>query len=110
MPHGYGFTRIRYTPSSPAPAYLTQLTQLRPILLGDSNPEKPKRIREILKETGISKLPEFPEGKHVIVDLMSFYFGSSDANDLCYRAAIGRDTCRGLKNSQAAPAPLKGKK
>ena len=27
---------------------------------------------------------------------MAFYFQSSAANDLCYRAAIGREACRGL--------------
>jgi hypothetical protein len=40
---------------------------------------------------------------------MAFYFRSSDANDLCYRAAIGRDLCRGLDGSEQAPPPLKGR-
>jgi hypothetical protein len=37
---------------------------------------------------------------------MGHYFNSSDARDLCYRANIGRDTCRGLGGSDKAPAPL----
>jgi hypothetical protein len=37
---------------------------------------------------------------------MAFYFRSSDANDLCYRAQIGRDQCRGLAGSDRPPAPL----
>jgi hypothetical protein len=38
---------------------------------------------------------------------MSFYFRGSDANDLCYRAAIGRDKCRGLAGSQNPPSELR---
>jgi hypothetical protein len=38
---------------------------------------------------------------------MSFYFNSADANDLCYRARIQRDTCRGLEGSENPPPPLK---
>jgi len=26
--------------------------------------------------------------------------------DLCYQAEIGRDTCRGLENSEQAPKPM----
>jgi hypothetical protein len=37
---------------------------------------------------------------------MAFYFNSSEANDLAYRAAIGRDTCRGLTGSENRPAPM----
>ena len=33
-------------------------------------------------------MPRIPDGKSVIADLMSFYFRSAEANDLCYRAAI----------------------
>src|SRR5271169_5000553 len=37
MDHGYGFTRIRTKPASPAPAYLQQLAGLRSALLnGDA--------------------------------------------------------------------------
>ncbi len=33
---------------------------------------------------------------------MAFYFRCSDANDLCYRAAIGRDECRGLPDPESS--------
>src|SRR5260370_18920960 len=98
--HGYGITRIRYQVPSPAPAYLSQLKQLREVLLHGSGAEKARRIREILAEAGIAEVPRFPEGKHVAVDLMAFFFRSSEANDLCYRAAIGRDRCRSLADSR----------
>jgi hypothetical protein len=37
---------------------------------------------------------------------MGFYFSSVEANDLCYRAQIGRDTCRELASSDGRPAAL----
>lgn len=38
---------------------------------------------------------------------MSFFYNSSEAYDLCYRAAIGRDRCRGLEGSD--PTASEGK-
>ena len=43
-------------------------------------------------------------GGNLIEDLMAFYFQSSAANDLCYRAAIGREACRGLPGSEDPPS------
>jgi hypothetical protein len=51
-------------------------------------------------------LPQSPNGAHIAADLLSFYFTSSDANDLCYQARIARDACRGLDGSDRPPAPL----
>jgi hypothetical protein len=100
MEHGYGFTRLRSKSASAAPAYLAQLEALR----------EPRRetVEAALAQAGIKDLPRAPDGKHVITDLMSFYFQGSDANDLCYRAAIRRDSCRGLEGSENAPPPMKG--
>jgi hypothetical protein len=57
-----------------------------------------------LDTAGIKGLPGAPDGRHVIADLMSFFFNSSAATDLVYRARIGRVTCRGLSGSTARPA------
>jgi hypothetical protein len=97
--HGYGNTRIRAKGPSPAPAYLLQLAALQ----GRVDAET---IAGALKEAGVTDLPRAPGGSHVAADLMSFYFRSGDANDLCYRAQIGRDQCRGLAGSDQPPAPL----
>jgi hypothetical protein len=51
----------------------------------------------------VTALPQTPDGRHVASDLMAFYFRSSAANDLCYRAHIGRDECRGLAGSEQEP-------
>ena len=107
MDHGYGNTRLRSKPASPATSYLRHLEALRPALLSGELDSRRAAVAAALEKAGIADLPRTPDGRHVATDLMAFYFRSSDANDLCYRAAIGRDRCRGLDNSEQAPAPLK---
>jgi hypothetical protein len=57
----------------------------------------------------VMTLPRVPNGANVVADLMGYYFGSASARDLCYRAEIGRDTCRGLEGSDQPPRPLGGR-
>jgi hypothetical protein len=109
MDHGYGVTRLRAKGSSPAPGYLLQLEALRGALVSGDMDSKRRAVTAALEQAKITDLPRTPDGRHVAADLMAFYFRSSDANDLCYRAAIGRDLCRGLDGSEQAPAPLKGR-
>jgi hypothetical protein len=108
MDHGYGFTRLRFKPASPAPTYLAQLDTLHEALAGSDSLAKRRAVEAALEQAKINDLPRMPDGKHVIADLMSFYFRASDANDLCYRAAIRRDSCRGLEGSSNPPPPLQG--
>jgi hypothetical protein len=98
--HGYGFTHVVRKPSSPFAAYADQLSSL-------PMPVTRIAVEQALEKSQIKELPRTPEGKSVIADLMSFYFRSSEANDLCYRAEIGRDACRGLAGSERAPSPLR---
>ncbi len=109
MDHGYGMTRLRSKGASPAPNYLRHLEAVREALLSGDMDSKRQAITSALEQAKITDLPRTPDGRHVAADLMAFYFHSSDANDLCYRAAIGRDLCRGLDGSEQAPAPLKGR-
>jgi hypothetical protein len=97
--HGYGFTRVRPKPPSPAPEYVRQLAAL-PV------PLTREAVEAALESAQIRDLPRLPDGKSVIADLMSFYFRSAEANDLCYRAAIERETCRGIAGSSKEPKPL----
>ena len=108
MDHGYGFTRLRSKAASPAATYLAQLEALREPLANADAAEKRRAVEAALDQANIKDLPRTPDGKHVISDLMSFYFHGSDANDLCYRAAIRRDSCRGLEGSDNPPPPLEG--
>jgi hypothetical protein len=106
MDHGYGFTRLRTKPPSPAAVYMRQLEALRASLLSGDVPARQQAVEAALEEAKLTDLPRTPDGRHVAADLMSFYFRSSDANDLCYRVAIGRDLCRGLRGSDSPPPPL----
>jgi hypothetical protein len=99
--HGYGKTRVVPKGPSPAATYAKQLADLHGNVTAAA-------IEAALEEAKIRELPRLPDGRHVAADLMSFYFRGADANDLCYRRAIGRDKCRGLDGSDKAPAPLKG--
>ena len=99
--HGYGFTRLRRTPASPASKYAAQLSALEA-----RGGDRRGAVEAALTEARIDRLPGRPDGGHVATDLMAFYFNSTEANDLAYRAAIGRDTCRGLTGSDNRPAPF----
>jgi hypothetical protein len=54
----------------------------------------------------VASMPSRPNGANLIADFMGYYYASPDANDLCYQAQIGRDTCRTLDGSDREPAPL----
>ena len=100
MDHGYGFTRLRSKGQSPAAGYVEQLRALD--LSGDSASQR-TAIEAAIARANITSLPQTPDGRHIATDLMSFYFRSSEGNDLCYRAHIGRDECRGLQGSEKEP-------
>jgi len=107
MQAGYGYPQVRYKPESPAARYLAQLDSLAGVLKGDVASLR-AAISSAMAEAKIANLPGSPDGKHVASDLMSFYFMSPEANDVAYGAEVGKDKCRGLKNSAAMPRPLKG--
>ena len=60
-----------------------------------------------LSSAPLSSLPPRPSGQHVIVDLMAFYFRSSEANDFCYSAMIQREVCRPIAITTRKPEPLR---
>ena len=98
--HGYGFTHVAPKPPSPAGTYAAQLDAL-------PSPLTREAIQQSLRASSVKDLPRGPEGKNVVADLMSFYFRSTEANDLCYMAHIGRDECIGLAGTSHPPAPLR---
>jgi hypothetical protein len=108
MQAGYGYPRLRYKPESPASRYLSQIDVLAAGALAASDMAvRRSQLATVLAEAKLSNLPPAPDGNHVVSDLMSFYFMSPEANDRAYDAEIGKDKCRGLKNSGAVPPPLK---
>jgi len=109
--HGYGVTRVRATGPSPARNYPAQLAALDEAARATNAPSfaaAPLDRRRAIVEAAIAgakieRLPARPTGGHIAADLMGHYFNSSAANDLCYRAAIDRDACRGLAGSESPP-------
>jgi hypothetical protein len=113
MDYGYGRPVLRRTPESPAPRYAEQLAALEHAAQGQGqsfarlSPEAKRTLLEgALREAKVEQLPDLPDGRHIVSDLMAFYFQSSEANDLCYRAHVGRETCRPLATVTRRPRPL----
>src|SRR5262245_39957014 len=111
MDHGYGFTRLRRTPTSPAAKYADQLKTLEARAGAERFPRLAVDARRTILEEAIAgakidRLPGRPDGGHIATDLMAFYFNSEEAHDRAYRAAIRRDSCRGLEGSGERPGRI----
>jgi hypothetical protein len=113
LAHGYGDPKLVKSGPSPVPDYVAQLAALdaaarsRGGALG-TLPLEARRalLSDALAAAQVTELPGRPTGRHVVSDLMAFYFRSSEANDLVYRARIGRQMCRTLELTTRRPAPM----
>jgi hypothetical protein len=113
--HGYGNTRVRSTGPSPARNYPAHITALDAAarakgaagFVAASVDQRRAIVEAAIADAKIERLPTRPTGGHIAADLMGHYFSSPPAQDLCYRAVIGRDACRGLPGSDKKPAPLR---
>jgi hypothetical protein len=110
---GYGHPRVRVTPPSPAATYIAQLAELEKTAraqgrtFGKLESDAQRALVEsALSNAKVEDLPRRPSGQHVVADLMSFYFHSSEANDYCYGVYIGRHKCKPLAVSTQRPEPL----
>jgi len=116
--HGYGNSQLAQpTGPSPASRYPAQFAALDKAAADQGAASfaalAPAARRAIVENAlntpqPTTRLPARPTGANLIADFMGLYFNSPEAVDLCYRAAIERDTCRGLENSEQAPRPLGG--
>lgn len=112
LEHGYGHPRLRRSGPTPVPAYIAQLAALDQAARDAGarwsaiDLERRRTILDgVLTSAGVRTLPPRPTGQHVVSDLMAFYFRSSEANDDCYQAAIGRETCRPMAITVRRPEP-----
>jgi hypothetical protein len=115
LSHGYGEPRLVKSGPSPRSGYVNQLSALQQAAQargGRFGALPLAARRELLdaafKTADVRNLPARPDGKHVVADLMAHYFRSSDANDLCYNARIGRNTYRAIRVTTVRPQPLNG--
>jgi hypothetical protein len=113
LSHGYGHPRLQRSGASPVPIYIAQLAALaaEAATRGARWPALDLDTRRRLLDAALTKanirgLPARPTGQHVVSDLMAFYFRSSEANDLCYRAMINREVCRPIAITTKRPAAL----
>ena len=117
LPHGYGEQEIRYGPPDPAPRWRAQLEALeleaRKRFGSDYSDLDSARGRGLLERQlgGSGSAPETLPGQparadHVAVGLLAWFYGSSEATDLCYGRRIGPLTCRPLAAAPDEPTPL----
>ncbi len=117
MPHGYlnrGLANIRYGPPHPGPRWAAQIEALeleanrrhRSTFAELSIEEQRSLIQGQLGRHELGRLPSPSQARHVAVGLMAYFYASSEATDLCYRASIGRFKCRGLATLGRQPRPL----
>jgi hypothetical protein len=113
LAHGYGDPTLVKSGPSPVPDYVAQLAAIDAAARGRGGafgtlPLETRRtlLSEALATAKVTQLPGRPTGAHVVSDLMAFYFRSSEANDLAYRARIGRQMCRTLELTTRRPTPL----
>lgn len=106
--HGYGSADLRVTGPSPALRWAGQLDGLGAGFAGMPRAARQSAVREVLQREGarFGALPPVDRAPHVATGLLAFYYGSPEATDLCYQAAIGRNGCRPLGDSARKPLPL----
>jgi hypothetical protein len=111
--HGYGTDEIDYLPPDPAPGWNAQLRALdveatRRYGSGFAALEAGRRTELVHRHIGDAgpSLPSPLRAAHVAVGLLAWWAGTTEANDLCYRARIGRETCRPLSTAGDPPPPL----
>jgi hypothetical protein len=114
--HGYGNSTLA-APAGPSPAarYPAQVAALDTAARAQGaasfaalSLDKRRAIVEakLNEPSRVTTLPARPTGTNLVADFMGYYFTSSDAYDVAYNAAIGRERCRSLDGSDQPPAPL----
>jgi len=112
--HPYGSSNLRQTGESPAGRWRAQFAAL------DSEARRKHRrgfgaltreqrrelVTAAMSADRINRMPEPLDANHVAMALVSWYFATPEATDLCYQARIGRNQCRPLVNAPRQPLPL----
>jgi hypothetical protein len=112
--HPYGDDTIESLGPSPAPEWRAQLNDLDTRARATGGrlfaslrlDERQAIVREAIGTPEGNGLPAPLRARHVALALMSHYFNSADADDLCYEVQIRREQCRPLRNAARAPLPI----
>lgn len=114
MLHGYGTSTLERTRATPATRWMQQLDQLdatarkryqRPYADASLAQRRALVDGALASHTG-SSLPSVGQAPHVAIALAAHFYHSSIGSDLCYRALIGKESCRPLAQAPRKPLPL----
>jgi hypothetical protein len=114
--HGYGSARIRTTEADPSTRWALQLRTLDMDarrahgqgFAGLAVEQRRALVRAQLASDRATTLPgDIVGASHVALALLGSFYGSAEATDLCYEAAIGRNACRPLAQVTQRPVPLR---
>jgi hypothetical protein len=115
LDHPYLSTdEIAYGPPDPRPAWGAQLEALELLARRRHDAafstldrdQRERLVREQLPNDLPPAMPHPTAAPHVAIALLAWFCASDEANDLCYRARIGRHECRGLPSAGDQPARL----
>jgi hypothetical protein len=112
--HGYGTGTVQQAGADPWPGWRAQLqvldaearTQNAASFAALSVERRRVLVSAQLEAANAQRLPNPLSATHVALALLAWFYNSPDATDLCYRAAIGKETCRPLREAAQAPRSL----
>jgi len=113
--HPYGSAELRQTGASAATRWRSQLAALdraarekhRKPFTAITRDQRRELVMSSLADERANRLPDPLQANHVALALLSWYFATPEATDLCYNAKIGKNQCRPLVHSSRQPLPLK---
>jgi len=112
--HGYGTSALQRARPTPATRWMQQLDQLDTAAHkkhGRAFADASLAQRRALVDAALAShtrapLPSLTSAPHVALALLSHFYQSSEATDLCYESQIGKERCRPLAQSSRKPLPL----
>jgi hypothetical protein len=112
--HGYGTSRLRFTGPTPLTRWTKQLDDLdaaaqtahQHFFRDLSREQRTALVRAALQGQRIDRMPPVTDAPHVALALLAHFYEGTAANDLCYQAQIGRQTCRPLAAQARKPLPM----
>ncbi len=113
LDHPYLTDELRFAPADPAPRWRADLEALdleARQRAGRGFVELPTAERQAMLRRALDdaagSFPQPARASHVALGLLAWFYASSQANDLCYQARVGRRRCRGIESLPQEPAPL----
>ena len=112
--HAYGTSALERTGPTPATRWMRQLDGLDAaarrmgarVFAALPVTKRQDIVRGVLKDAKATRLTDVAGAPHIATALLSHFYASSAANDLCYESSIGRQQCRPLGQASRRPLPL----